>query len=163
MHINLINKKLIFDDYKVKCSIGKRGISHKKREGDLLTPRGTFKLIYVLYRKDRVKTVNTSLKKIVIKRNMGWCDDSKSKYYNKIVRFPFKGSAEKLFIKKNIYDIIVVIGYNLKPVIKGKGSAKFIHVATKNYKSTKGCVAICKINLKKMIKLLNKKSVINIS
>jgi len=94
---------------------------------------------------------------------MGWCDDPESKYYNKLVYFPFKGSAEKLYIKKNIYDIIVIINYNLKPAVKHKGSAIFLHVATKGYQPTRGCIAISKINLRKLIKLINTKSKISIS
>ena len=122
MHIKLINKNLYFDDYKLKCAIGKRGITSKKREGDKKTPKGTFKFVSLFYRKDRVKKISTSLKKNVIKKNMGWCDDPDSKYYNKLIKFPFKFSAEKLFLKKNIYDIILIINFNLKPVIKNKAS-----------------------------------------
>ena len=72
---------------------------------------------------------------------MGWCDDPKSKCYNQLIKFPFKYSAEKLWLKKNVYDIIVVIDYNLSPIIKNKGSAIFLHI-TKKYEETKGCVAI---------------------
>ena len=103
MHIKLINKNLYFDDYKLKCAIGKRGITSKKREGDKKTPKGTFKFVSLFYRKDRVKKISTSLKKNVIKKNMGWCDDPDSKHYNKLIKFPFKFSAEKLFLKKKIF------------------------------------------------------------
>ena len=64
---------------------------------------------------------------------MGWCDDHVSKYYNKLIRFPFKYSAEKLYRKDATYDLILVLNYNLNPVRKNKGSAIFIHVAKKNY------------------------------
>ena len=86
----------------------------------------------------------------------------RSKDYNKLVRFPFKYSAEKLYRKDNIYDIILVLNYNLKPIIKNKGSAIFIHVAKKNYKFTKGCIAIKK-DLKKIVKQINKKTIIKIN
>ena len=162
MHIKLINKKLYFKNYKVKCAIGKRGISTKKREGDNKTPRGIYKFSTIFYRKDRIKHLETSVKKIVIKKNMGWCDDPNSKYYNKLIYFPFSKGAEKLYIKKNIYDIIVVIDYNTKPIVKKKGSAIFLHIASKNYKSTKGCLAISKSNLKTLVKGLNSKSKVSI-
>ena len=84
---------------------------------------------------------------------MGWCDDTNSKFYNKLVRLPFDLSAEKLWINENIYDVIVVINYNLKPVIKNKGSAIFLHISRKNYSPTKGCIAVKK---KDMILLLGK-------
>ena len=151
MHI-LINKKyLSLNNYKVKCAIGKRGIGNKKREGDLITPKGDYKIKYILYRKDRVK-IYSKIRKIVIKKNMGWCDDPKSKQYNKLIKLPFKYKYEKLYKKENVYDIILVLNYNMNPVIKNKGSAIFIHVAKKNYKKTEGCIAIKKLHLLKIVK-----------
>ena len=152
MHI-LINKKyLTYGQYKVKCAIGKRGIGLKKKEGDLITPIGQYKIKYVLYRKDRIKKIQTKLRKIVIKRNMGWCDDPKSKNYNKLINLPFNYSYEKLFKKENTYDIILVLNYNMRPIKKNKGSAIFIHIAKKNYKKTLGCIAINKTDLLKLLK-----------
>ena len=95
MHIKLINKNLYLNDYKLKCAVGKRGITSKKREGDKKTPKGSFKFVSLFYRKDRIKKIKSNLKKYVIKKNMGWCDDPYSKYYNKLIRFPFKFGAEK--------------------------------------------------------------------
>jgi len=87
---------------------------------------------------------------------MGWCDDPFSKSYNKIVKLPFRFSHEKLYRKDNIYDIILVINYNMNPIVKNKGSAIFIHVSKKNYKKTKGCIGLKKIHLLKIIKKLKK-------
>ena len=152
MHI-LINKKyLTYDQYKVKCSVGKRGIGSKKKEGDLITPIGQYKIKYILYRKDRVKKIQSKLRKITIKKNMGWCNDPKSKKYNKLVNLPFNYSYEQLFKKENIYDIILVLNYNMNPVKKDKGSAIFIHVAKKYYKRTQGCVAVKKSDLLKILR-----------
>jgi len=111
MHIRLKNNFIYFYNYKIKCSIGKNGLSSKKREGDLKTPRGKYKFKFLLYRGDRIKKIQCKLKKINIKKNMGWCDDPSSIYYNKLIKFPFKKSAEKLFLKKNIYDLILVINF----------------------------------------------------
>ena len=152
MHI-LINKKyLTYDQYKVKCSVGKRGIGSKKKEGDLITPIGQYKIKYILYRKDRVKKIQSKLRKITIKKNMGWCNDPKSKKYNKLVNLPFNYSYEQLFKKENVYDIILVLNYNMNPVKKDKGSAIFIHVAKKYYKRTQGCVAVKKSDLLKILR-----------
>jgi L,D-peptidoglycan transpeptidase YkuD (ErfK/YbiS/YcfS/YnhG family) len=151
MHI-LINKNyLTYNKLKVKCAIGKKGIGNKKKEGDLITPIGLFKIKYILYRKDRVKVL-TKLKKKVIKKNMGWCDDFKSSHYNKPVKLPFAHKYEKLYRKENIYDIILVLNYNMNPVKKNKGSAIFIHVAKNNFKKTEGCVAVKKQHLLKIIR-----------
>ena len=144
MNIKLKNKFLYFNKYKIKCSIGKRGITSKKIEGDNKTPRGTFKLGSIFYRKDRIIKIKTLFKKIVIKKDMGWCDDSNSKHYNKKIKFPYNYSAEKLWLKENIYDVIIVVNYNFDPIIKNKGSAIFLHIAKKSYNPTKGCIAIAR-------------------
>ena len=154
MHI-LINKKyLSYDQYKVKCAVGKRGIGLKKKEGDLITPIGQYKIKYILYRKDRIKKIQSRLRKIIIKKNMGWCDDPNSKKYNKLINLPFKDSNEKLFKRENIYDIILVLNFNMNPIKKNKGSAIFIHVAKKNYNKTQGCIAIKKTELLKILKVI---------
>ena len=115
MHIIVKNKFLIYGDYKVKCAIGKRGISSSKKEGDLTSPRGKFKIKGLFYRKDRIKKLITKLKKIPIMKNMGWCDDPKSKRYNKLVKLPYSQTTEKLYRKDNIYDLILVLNYNMSP------------------------------------------------
>ena len=163
MHILIKNKKLFFNNYKVKCSIGKRGIGIKKREGDQITPKGKFKVKYILYRKDRVSNLKTKLTKLIIRKNMGWCDDIKSKSYNKLVRLPFKYNFEKLYKTNNTYDIILVLNFNLNPIRRNKGSAIFIHVAKKNYNKTNGCIAVSKKDLKEILKRINRKTIINIS
>ena len=161
MHIKLIKKKLYFEHYKVKCSIGKRGISNKKKEGDKCTPKGNFKFKALYFRKDRIKKIKSVMKKIIIKKNMGWCNDISSRKYNQLIKFPFKHNAEKLYLKKKIYDIILVLNYNQNPVIKDKGSAIFMHL-TKDYKPTIGCVAVKENDMRLIISKLNKNSKISI-
>tara|TARA_B110001452_G_C15151523_1_gene400761 strand:- start:397 stop:888 length:492 start_codon:yes stop_codon:yes gene_type:complete len=163
MNIKIKNKFLYFDQYKIKCSVGKRGITSKKIEGDNKTPRGIFGLKSILYRKDRVLKIKTSLSKIIIKKNMGWCDDSKSRHYNQMIKFPFYSGAEKLWLNENIYDVIIIINYNLEPIKKNKGSAIFLHIAKYNYKPTRGCIAIAKKDIMMLIKKINKKTKIIIS
>ena len=163
MHIFIKNKKLFLNHYKIKCSIGKRGIKVKKSEGDQITPKGKFKIISFLYRKDRIPNIKSRIIKKPIKKNMGWCDDPNSKYYNKLIKFPFKHSAEKLYRKDATYDLILVLNYNLNPIVRGKGSAIFIHVAKKNYKKTLGCIAVRKSDLKKIVKEIKKSTIVNIS
>ena len=162
MNIELKNKFLYFQKYKLRCSVGKRGISINKKEGDKKTPKGEFKLKYILYRKDRIFKFKTKLKKIAINKKMGWCDDINSDSYNKIINFPFKYSAEKLWKKENVYDIIIIIDYNLNPVIKKKGSAIFLHIAKKGYKPTNGCIAVSKKNIKLIAFEINKKTKLKI-
>ena len=163
MHIKLKNKKLYFLDYKIKCAIGKSGISAYKREGDGCTPKGIFKFKCIFYRKDKISKIKTKLKKIVIKKNMGWCDDSRSRKYNQEIKFPFQYNAEKLFKKDRFYDIFINIKYNQNPVKKGKGSAIFLHLTNKKYKPTNGCIAVLKKDLLKVLPHINKKTKISIT
>ena len=136
----------------MKCAIGKKGIGNKKKEGDLITPIGLFKIKYILYRKDRVKVL-TKLKKKVIKKNMGWCDDFKSSHYNKPVKLPFAHKYEKLYRKDHKYNFLIPISYNTKKIIPGKGSAIFIHLS-KKYESTLGCIGLKQNDFLILIKLL---------
>jgi len=158
MNIKLKNKFLYLNEYKIKCAVGKRGITDKKLEGDNKTPSGIFRFISIFYRKDRISIAKSHLQKVVIKKNMGWCDDSNSKFYNNLIKFPFLCSAEKLWLTENIYDIIVIISYNINPTIKKKGSAIFLHIAKKNYMPTRGCVAISKKDMKLLIGKINSKT-----
>ena len=163
MHITIKNKKLTINNYKVKCAIGKRGIGTKRKEGDLITPKGKFKVNYIMYRKDRVHNLKSKIKIIPIKKDMGWCNDASSHRYNKLIKFPFKYSAEKLYRIDNTYDLILVLDFNSNPVIKNKGSAIFIHVAKNNYKSTAGCIALKKRDLIKIIRIISTKTIVKIN
>ena len=127
-----------------------------------MTPRGKYKIKYILYRKDRIKKIVSKIKKIAIKENMGWCNDPKSKNYNKLIKLPSVYNFEKLFKNNNTYDILIVLDYNMNPTIKNKGSAIFIHVAKKNYKKTEGCIALKKNDLLKIIKKLKKNTLVKI-
>ena len=163
MKITLKNKyTLKIDDFKFKCCIGKNGAKKNKIEGDKCTPKGTYKLGTLYYRKDRVKKPITSLKIKNIKKNMGWCNDSKKKSYNKEIKINKIVSHEKLFRKDHKYDYLIVINYNIKKTIPGKGSAIFIHL-TKNYQPTAGCIALKKKDFIILLKLINNKTKIVIS
>jgi L,D-peptidoglycan transpeptidase YkuD (ErfK/YbiS/YcfS/YnhG family) len=163
MNIKLKKKYLYLGKYKIKCSIGKRGITSKKIEGDGKTPRGIFTFHSIFYRKDRILKIKSPLKKVIIKKNMGWCDDVSSKHYNRMIKYPFKYRSEKLWLRENVYDIIFVINYNLKPVIKNHGSAIFMHIAKKRFKPTRGCVAVSKKDIFFLISKINSKTKIIIN
>ena len=162
MHILIKNKSLSFNNYKVKCSIGKRGIGTKKKEGDQVTPRGSYKIRGILYRKDKIKDLKTKIIKKVINKKMGWCDDPESKKYNQLIKLPFKFNFEKLYRNDDIYDIIFILNFNTNPVKKNKGSAIFIHIAKKNYLPTKGCIAIKRNDIKKLAREIDRKTLVKI-
>jgi len=158
MNIIIKNRFLLYKGYKIKCSIGKNGTTLSKKEGDLSTPKGLFEIGTLYYRKDRIKLNKCKIKKKVIKNNMGWCDDIKSKKYNREIHFPFKYSAERLYLNDKIYDIFINIKYNYTPALKGKGSAIFLHLTNRKYKATKGCIAIHKKDFMKILPLINKRT-----
>jgi L,D-peptidoglycan transpeptidase YkuD (ErfK/YbiS/YcfS/YnhG family) len=153
---------LKYKNLKFRCSLGEAGIMKKKEEGDNITPKGEFKIIKVYYRDDKIKNITTSIKKLKIKKNTGWCDDPNSKFYNKQIKLPSKFSHEKLYRNDNLYDLILVSNYNMNPIIKNKGSAIFIHVAKNSYEKTKGCIALKKKHLIKLLSQIKKDTRIKI-
>ncbi len=163
MIIRLKNKQTLqFDDFSFKCSIGKNGISSHKIEGDKKTPKGKFNIGDIYYRGDKIKSFKTKLKKVKIKKNMGWCDDISSKEYNKPIKVSKKVHHEKLFRIDEKYDLLIPIKYNFNKPKKNKGSCIFLHL-TKSYKPTAGCIAINKNDFFILLKLINKNSKIIIN
>ena len=163
MIIKLKNKDtLICDDFQFKCSIGKSGLRKNKLEGDNCTPKGTFTLGPIYYRNDRLDKLNTRLRTIKIHKQMGWCDDPNNINYNKEIKINKGIKAEKLYRVDKIYDIIIVINYNTRRIVKNKGSAIFIHV-TNNYKPTRGCIALSLSDLKILLKIIKRNSKIKIT
>ena len=162
MTIILKNKTLIFDDFIFNCSIGKKGLIKKKVEGDKKTPIGIFSLGNLYFRKDRNTKPQTKLKCIPIKKNMGWCNDVKSKkYYNKLIKVNKKIRHEKLFRKDYRYDFVIPINYNTKNIKIGKGSAIFIHLS-KRLLPTAGCIALRKKDFLILVKIINKNTKIKL-
>ena len=153
---------LQIDEFQFKCCIGKKGSTRNKKEGDNKTPKGTYKIENLYYRKDRLKKPKTSLKCIQIKEDMGWCNDIRyPKKYNKLLKIKKSINHEKLKRKDFKYDLIIPIKYNFKKPVSGEGSCIFIHL-TKNYNPTAGCVALKKQDFLIMLKLIKKNSTIKI-
>ena len=148
---------LIIDEFKFKCCIGKKGSTKVKKEGDKKTPKGTFGIEYLYYRKDRQKKPSTCLNCIEIKKEMGWSNDIRfRKKYNKLLKIDKKIKHEKLNRKDFKYDLMIPIKYNFKKPIPGKGSCIFIHL-TRNYEPTAGCIGLKEKDFLIMLKLIKKK------
>jgi len=163
MIIDLKNKHTLqVDEFQFRCSIGKNGVTKNKNEGDKSTPKGLFKLLKIFYRADRVLLNNCIIKKTKITKNMGWCDDASSKFYNKQIIVNKNIRHEKLYRKDHKYDYIIILDYNIKKTTTNKGSAIFIHL-TKDYKPTAGCIAIKKDHFEILLKILKKKTYIKIN
>ena len=130
-----------------RCALGHGGVRLDKREGDGATPAGRFPFRRVLYRPDRLSAPTTLLPVAALAPDDGWCDDPADQRYNRAVRLPYAARHEELWRTDALYDVIVVIGYNDAPVVPGKGSAIFLHLATADYRPTQGCVALARQDL----------------
>ena len=164
MTIFVKNKQTLeIDEFKFRCCIGKKGSTKNKKEGDKKTPKGTFGIENLYYRKDRKIKPSTLLKCVEIKKDMGWCDDVHfHEKYNKLFKIRNKIKHEKLKRNDYKYDFLIPIKYNFKKPITGKGSCIFIHL-TKDYKPTAGCIALKEKDFLILLKLIKRNSKIKIS
>lgn len=129
------------------AALGRSGIRAMKREGDGGTPLGRFPIRLVLYRADRGPRPRTRLPVRAIRDNDGWCDDPAVRNYNRLIRLPTRRSAEGLKRADHLYDLVLVLGYNDRPRVKGRGSAIFVHLARPGYTPTEGCIALTRSDL----------------
>lgn len=133
------------------CALGRSGRRACKREGDGATPLGSFRILRVLHRADRVWRPRTSLPVRAIARDDGWCDAPGDRNYNRGVRLPYPASAERLWREDRLYDIVVVIDHNTRPRVRGHGSAVFVHVARPGFAPTEGCIALRRDHLLRLL------------
>ena len=169
-----LNKKffLKIGNKAFECQIGSGGLKNaaKKIEGDKTTPIGKWYLESLYYRPDRILRprlkIKNSLKLHQITKYCGWCDDVASNYYNRYVKINNFRSVnlnyENLWRQDKAYDIVIVTSYNLKPTIKNKGSAIFIHCSFYDDRNTAGCIALKKKYLVFLLKNLQDKTFIKI-
>jgi L,D-peptidoglycan transpeptidase YkuD (ErfK/YbiS/YcfS/YnhG family) len=143
--------------------LGKGGVKVDKKEGDGATPAGTFPLRKVLYRSDRVDMPKTKLARDEITPDTGWCDDPADGEYNREVILPYPAHHEELFRDDHIYDVVVVLGYNDDPVVKGRGSAVFLHLARENYTPTEGCVAVSLADMVRILEEVSEDTVLTVT
>jgi L,D-peptidoglycan transpeptidase YkuD (ErfK/YbiS/YcfS/YnhG family) len=135
----------------IRCAVGRSGLSAVKREGDGATPIGAFPCRLLYWRPDRQARPPTLLPSQALSPADGWCDDPADPAYNHPVRLPYPRSAEALWRADGLYDLIVPLGYNDSPVIPGRGSAIFLHVARPDYAGTEGCVALALADLRDFV------------
>lgn len=125
-----------------RCAIGPAGIARKTAEGDGITPLGVFALREIFYRADHIAKPRVTLPVRTIEKHDGWCDAPNDPNYNKLVRLHYPASAETMWRDDHLYDLVAVVGFNDDPVVAGKGSAIFLHLAKTDYLPTAGCVAL---------------------
>ena len=170
---SIYKSKIIFKKKVFFCQVGKGGVVPKylKKEGDKKTPYGRYKINKIFIKKKTVllNKLKTSLnnKTYNFDNKYIWCDDISSPLYNKCIKKKtgqnLNFSFEELFRDDDVYDYFIELNYNRKPIIKGKGSAIFIHISFENLRPTNGCIALSKKNLKFIINNLQKINYIYIS
>lgn len=145
------------------CAVGRGGIAEKSGEGDGVTPIGSWPVRWLYYRPDREPRPKTDIETREITASMGWCDDPGEGAYNTAIELPFASSHEVLWREDHLYDFILVLGFNDDPVVPGRGSAIFLHIAREGYSATEGCVALSKAHFRELLALLTAESRVIIS
>jgi L,D-peptidoglycan transpeptidase YkuD (ErfK/YbiS/YcfS/YnhG family) len=153
---------LSFGGHLVPCALGRNGITARKREGDGATPAGRLGLVLVYYRPDRIRRPVTRLPVQPIRPDDGWCDDPADRNYNRPVKLPYGASHEGMWRKDHLYDVVVILGHNDRPRIRGAGSAVFFHLADPQGGATAGCIAVSAKDMRKVLALCGRKTRIKV-
>jgi L,D-peptidoglycan transpeptidase YkuD (ErfK/YbiS/YcfS/YnhG family) len=146
----------------VPCALGRSGIAQAKREGDGATPLGAWHPVAVYWRADRMAPPATRLPARPLKPSDGWCDDPVDRHYNRPVRLPHAGRYERLWRDDGLYDVIVVLDYNLARPLKGAGSAIFLHIAGPGFPATAGCIAVAPEAMRRLLARMDSRTVIDV-
>ncbi|MEZ0168883.1 L,D-transpeptidase [Microvirga sp. TS319] len=144
------------------CALGRSGTSHAKREGDGASPVGCFGLLQAFYRADRGPRPRTGLRLRPIRPNDGWSDDSQDRRYNRLVPLPCPTSHEAMWRDDHLYDVVIDIAWNRGPIVRGRGSAIFLHLARQGFRPTEGCVAVEPRMIRRLLERIGPKTRIEI-
>lgn len=140
------------------CVLGRTGVTFDKTEGDGKTPIGIFPLRQLLYRADRIARPETGLPVEILTAETGWCEDPAHPDYNKKIVLPHPSVVDRMTREDHLYNVTVVIGYNDDPVVPGRGSAIFMHLARPGLLPTAGCVALSMEDLLNVVRLCDSSS-----
>ncbi|WP_457089180.1 L,D-transpeptidase family protein [Microvirga sp. P5_D2] len=146
----------------IPCALGRSGTTRSKREGDGGSPVGRFKLLQAFYRPDHGPRPRTGLKLRPIRPGDGWSDDTRDRRYNRLVPLPCSTSHEKMWRDDHLYDVVIDIAWNRGPIIKGRGSAIFLHIARPGFLPTEGCVAVDKSMIRRLLERIGPRTLIEI-
>jgi L,D-peptidoglycan transpeptidase YkuD (ErfK/YbiS/YcfS/YnhG family) len=137
-----------------RAAVGRTGVRADKREGDGATPAGTFPLLFAMYRRDRVILPPLALPATPL--------SERDPNYNRLVDLSHPAHAERLWRSDEVYDLFVVVGYNMHPTRPGAGSAIFLHIARPDFAPTEGCVAVAGAALLRLLPALGPSSTLTI-
>ncbi|CAN7669222.1 L,D-transpeptidase family protein [Rhizobium sp. LjRoot254] len=150
-------------DLTFPAALGRGGRTSRKREGDGATPIADMRLLYGFFRKDQVKLpLGTTLPMTPIDKTMLWCDAPDDASYNRPVQSPFKPSHEAMMRGDHLYDICLVMDWNMSSRSRNRGSAIFFHLAKPGYQPTEGCVAIKRRDMLRLLPLVGPETVVRV-
>jgi L,D-peptidoglycan transpeptidase YkuD (ErfK/YbiS/YcfS/YnhG family) len=144
------------------CALGKGGIRALKREGDGATPLGRMRIVNAWFRADHVRFRSAPIGLTRISGRSGWCDAPDDRRYNQPVELPYPTSHETMRRKDGLYDLVIVLDFNLRPRKRGGGSAIFFHVARPGLMTTEGCVAVPAAVLMRLLPRLTARTVMRV-
>jgi L,D-peptidoglycan transpeptidase YkuD (ErfK/YbiS/YcfS/YnhG family) len=156
------NGRLIWPEGAARAAVGRAGVTANKTEGDGATPSGTYPLVLGFYRADRMAPPRSGLAMRALSPRDAWVDDPADPSYNRLVALPYPAHAEPMWVDDAVYDLLVVIGYNMDPVVPSAGSAIFLHIARPDFSPTAGCIAVDREVLLRLTPLLGPGSMIAI-
>lgn len=146
------------------CALGKGGISFRKREGDGATPLAAMRILggYFRNRPSSGQARRCDLALLPIRPDLGWCDEASDRNYNRAVRLPYRASHERMMRDDHLYDVCLVLDWNMRPRRRGCGSAIFLHVARAGYQPTEGCIAVSRATMRRLLPILSRRTVVRV-
>lgn len=144
------------------CAFGGGGIISDKREGDGATPLAAMRIMSGYYRRDSLPLPPTRLKMVPIGPRLGWCDAPQDRNYNRPVKRSYPASHENMRRDDHLYDVCLVLDWNISPRRRGRGSAIFFHLARPGYTPTHGCVAISARDMARLLPHLSNRTILKV-
>jgi L,D-peptidoglycan transpeptidase YkuD (ErfK/YbiS/YcfS/YnhG family) len=146
--------RLVAGAISLPCALGRGGLRRDKREGDGASPVGRLAVLGGFYRADRLRRPRTI--------GPRWCDDPRDRRYNRPVRRPYPASHEAMWRDDHLYDIVLDLAWNRGPIVRGRGSAIFLHLAKGDFAPTAGCVAVQPSAVRRLLERIGPGTIIEI-
>ena len=151
-----------FGGITMQAALGRSGTTPFKREGDGATPIAAMRLFSGFTRGERVRLPQTALPMRRIRKEMLWCDQPDHPAYNRLVKAPFRPSHEEMTRTDGLYDICLVLDWNITSRARHRGSAIFFHLIKPGYQPTAGCLAVSLTDMKRLLRFMRKGTMVRV-